>query len=87
MRFTQRSAMLIAVPITGLALAAATTAAAASASSARDTARAAKGCVTVTATIGVGNLPNGVAVDPKTDTVYVANSDDESVSVLAPCPR
>ena len=30
---------------------------------------------TVTATITVGNDPIAVAVDPVTDTIYVANSD------------
>src|SRR5712692_5639309 len=81
MRFTQRAAMLITVAVTGLALAAATTAAAAPASSARDTAGAAKGCITVTATIHVGNLPNGVAADPRTNTVYVANAGGGTVTV------
>jgi YVTN family beta-propeller protein len=33
-------------------------------------------------TITVGNLPAGVAVDQKTDTVYVTNSGDDTVSVF-----
>ena len=81
MRFTQRGAMLIAVAITGLALAA--PAAAASASSVRDAARAVKGCITVTATIPVGSSPGGVAADPKTNTIYVADFLDNTVSVIS----
>jgi YVTN family beta-propeller protein len=37
---------------------------------------------TVTATIGVGTYPDGVAVDPATGTVYVANGGDGTVSVI-----
>jgi DNA-binding beta-propeller fold protein YncE len=33
-------------------------------------------------TITVGNLPSGIAIDQATDTVYVANSGDNSVSVF-----
>ena len=39
---------------------------------------------TVTATISVGNFPFAVAVTPKTSTIYVANRDDNSVSVISP---
>jgi serine/threonine-protein kinase len=42
---------------------------------------------TVTATIAVGVEPFGIAVDPKTTTAYAANFHDNTVSVLAPCPR
>jgi len=87
MRFTQRGAMLIAVAITGLALAPPAAAAAASASSARGTAQAAKGCITVTATIDVGGESFGVAADPKTHTIYVTNANSGTVSVLAACPK
>jgi len=38
----------------------------------------------VTATIGVGSGPDGVAVDPKTNTVYVANGDSGTVSCCLP---
>jgi DNA-binding beta-propeller fold protein YncE len=31
----------------------------------------------------VGSVPRGVAVDPKTSTIYVANLDSDTVSVLA----
>ena len=37
---------------------------------------------TVTATIAVGSDPDGVAVDPATDTVYVTNQDGNTVSVI-----
>jgi len=37
---------------------------------------------TVTATIGVGNYPYGVAADPAAGSVYVANADDGTVSVI-----
>ena len=36
----------------------------------------------VTATVPAGKNPNGVAVDPSTHTAYVANSDDNAVSVI-----
>ena len=82
MRFTQRGAMLIAAAITGLAPV--TTAAAARHRRLRAGARAqaAKGCITVTATIPVGSVPYGVAVDPKTHTIYVANVSGDTVSVI-----
>ena len=37
---------------------------------------------TVTATVPVGKLPLGVAVDPGTHTVYVTNDEDDTVSVI-----
>jgi hypothetical protein len=37
----------------------------------------------VTATIPVGNDPQGVAVNPATDTAYVANDGDNTVSVIS----
>ena len=83
MRCTARATILIAAAITGLALAAPTTAAAAPASSVRGTAQAAKGCITVTATIPVGHSPDGVAANPKTSTIYVTNADDNTVSVIS----
>ena len=36
----------------------------------------------VTTTVTVGTRPVGVAVDPATDTVYVANADSDTVSVI-----
>jgi YVTN family beta-propeller protein len=40
------------------------------------------GCARTSPTITVGNLPLGVAVDETTDTVYVANVVDNTVSVI-----
>ena len=40
------------------------------------------GCARTSPTISVGNLPLGVAVDQATDTVYVANAIDDTVSVI-----
>src|SRR4029077_14850196 len=33
-------------------------------------------------TVTVGNAPGGVAVDPVTDTIYVTNVDDGTISVI-----
>ena len=38
---------------------------------------------TVTATIAVGGLPWGVAVNPQTNTVYVANGTSNTLSVIS----
>jgi YVTN family beta-propeller protein len=38
---------------------------------------------TVTATIPVGAFPDGAAVDPTTKTIYVANSEDNTVSLIS----
>ena len=40
------------------------------------------GCDQTPPTIAVGNGPNGITVNPSTDTVYVANNDDNTVSVI-----
>ena len=40
------------------------------------------GCARTSSTISVGNLPLGVAVDQATDTVYVANALDDTISVI-----
>jgi YVTN family beta-propeller protein len=42
---------------------------------------------TVTATIPVGSFPVEVAADPRTNATYVTNQFDNTVSVLAPCPK
>jgi YVTN family beta-propeller protein len=40
------------------------------------------GCKQTPPTIAVGNDPDGVAVDQRTDTIYVANGNDNTVSVI-----
>jgi YVTN family beta-propeller protein len=40
------------------------------------------GCANIPPTVTVGNGPDGVAVDQATDTVYVANVNDNTVSVI-----
>src|SRR5437016_1433994 len=82
MRFTQRAAILTTVAVTGLAPMAIATAAAAPASSDYAMAKRVKGCITVTATIRVGTEPLGVAADAMTNTIYVANAMDGTVSVI-----
>jgi YVTN family beta-propeller protein len=85
MRFTRRTAILISVAITGLATVATATAAAASASSAQSTVRAVTSCIKVTATIrlGRGLRPIGAATDPTTNTIYVTNFGNDTVSVIS----
>ena len=72
MRFTQRGAIVIGVALAGLAPAATTMAATPVAAAGRGTAPPAQRCVHVTATISVGRIPQEVAVNPATNTVYVA---------------
>jgi len=72
MRPNWRAVCLITVAIASLAPMG--TGTAASASSRGGTAHRAKGCTSVTATIPVGGDPDGVAADPKTHTIYVANA-------------
>jgi YVTN family beta-propeller protein len=45
-------------------------------------ARVATGCTQTPATIAVGKKPRGMAIDVATDTVYVANYGDHTVSVI-----
>jgi len=40
------------------------------------------GCATAPATVAVGSYPAGLAVNPRTDTVYVANTGDNTLSVI-----
>jgi YVTN family beta-propeller protein len=42
----------------------------------------ATGHPTITAAIPVGNKPAGVAIDPSTNRIYVANADNNNVSVI-----
>src|SRR5229473_2517788 len=73
MKRTQRAVTLITAAIAALAPAAITAAAAASAPAARSTAQAVTAATRVTATIPVGRFPDGVAANPRTDTIYVTN--------------
>jgi len=81
MRPNWRAVCLITVAITSLAPMGTVTAA--SASSGGGTAHPAKGCISVTATVHVGGDPDGVAADPKTNTVYVTNISGNTVSVIS----
>src|SRR6266700_1512274 len=81
MRLTQRAAILVAAAVASLAPVATTTAAATSTSPA-STSRAAVSACRVTATIPVGNSPVAVAANPRTNTIYVANFNDDTVSVI-----
>src|SRR5215472_745400 len=80
MRVAQRSAIILAAVISGLVPMAAS--AAVPASLARGMTAAATNCLKVKNTIPVGNAPDGIAVDPATNTVYETNQDGNSVSVI-----
>src|SRR5215471_1771809 len=81
MRRTQRVTCVIAAAVTGLAPVA--TLAVASAPAGGGPGQRARGCITVTATVPVGRSPEQVAVDPKTNTAYVASVFDSTVSVIS----
>ena len=78
MRLNWRAVCLMTVAVTGLVPVGAAAAAPAGAS----TAHRATGCVTVTATIPVGRVPQLAAVNPATNTVYVTNFGASTVSVI-----
>jgi YVTN family beta-propeller protein len=80
MRPIQRALILTAVVIAGFTPAASTTAAAAFPVT---TAAHPAGSCGVEATIRVGRDPRGVAVDPRTKTVYVANVQSGTVSLIS----
>ena len=80
-----RHAVLSTAATALLAVAAAATATAAASSPARTAAPPEPGVIKVIATIPVGGGPRAVAVNPKTNTVYVTNTDDGTVSVLVSC--
>ena len=40
------------------------------------------GCATTPCTVTVGSLPFGVAVDQRTDTIYVVNANEDTLSVI-----
>src|SRR5260370_2453834 len=82
MRLIQRVVTIITAALGGLALVASASPPVASASSARNIAQVAP-TIGVTSTIPVGSLPAGVAADPLTNTIYVANFLDGTVSVIS----
>jgi YVTN family beta-propeller protein len=77
MKVTQRAAALITVASTLLAAGATTTGAVAS------PAPAVTSAIRGTATITVGQWPIGLAIDPDTDTLYVANTHGNTVSAIS----
>jgi YVTN family beta-propeller protein len=83
MKRPQRSVVLITVAIAAIGPAVTTAAAVASVSRGRSTAQVVTAHVRVTATISVGRFPVGVAVNPRTDTTYVANANSGTVSVIS----
>jgi DNA-binding beta-propeller fold protein YncE len=76
----QRAVALITAAI-GL-LGTVTIATAPAASLVSSTAQAATTAIRVKATIPVDIFPAGIAVNPKTNTIYVVNDGDSTVSVL-----
>src|SRR2546425_581986 len=81
MRFIQRAAIVVTAAVALLAPVAAV-ATVASASPATRVAGAVAAANRVTATIPVGSVPAGVAANPRTNTIYVTNSVDGTVSVI-----
>jgi DNA-binding beta-propeller fold protein YncE len=73
MKLTQRAVALITAAISLFGTATIATAPAASASLVSSTAQAATAAIRVKATIPVDIFPAGIAVNPKTNTIYVAN--------------
>src|SRR5690349_13715626 len=71
MRLSRR-AILLGVAMAGLALAPGALAATASAATGRDVTLAAGHCIRVTATIPLRSASGGIAVNPRTSTVYAA---------------
>jgi YVTN family beta-propeller protein len=69
--------------IAALAPAATAAAAAASVHPAQSPSRAVTAHIRVTATIAVGRQPIGVATDPRTKRIYVANAGSGTVSVIS----
>lgn len=80
MRLTQRAVIVVSLAFAGLVPATATMAATAPAGA--GLAYVGNHCLQVTATIPVGTAPFGVAVNPKTGTIYLANTGDDTVSVI-----
>ena len=70
MRFCGRGMILIDVAVAGLAL---TALAAPPAAAGQSVTRSASHCIEVTATIPLAKASSAIAINPKTDTVYVPN--------------
>ena len=83
MKRPRRSVILITAAIAAIGPAATTAAAVASVSRGRSGPQVVTAHVRVTATIPVGRFPVGVAVNPRTDTIYVANANSGTVSVIS----
>src|SRR5216683_689259 len=83
MKRPRRAVILITAAMAAIGPAATTAAAVASVSRGRSTAQAVTAHIGVTATIRVGRFPVGVAVNPRTDTIYVANANSGTVSVIS----
>src|SRR5215469_5755996 len=83
MKGPRRAVIVVTAAIAALGPAATAAGAVASVSRGGTPARAAAGHVRVTATIGVGRFPVGVAVNPRTDTIYVANANSGTMSVIS----
>jgi len=77
MKFSQRGIVLISVALAGLAPSAASLASTSPAAPGHNVTRTASQCIQVTATIPLGRASGGIAVNPKTDTIYVASGQDK----------
>jgi YVTN family beta-propeller protein len=82
MKPPRRSVIVVTATIAAIGPASATATALASVPR-RGHVEAVKAHVRVTATIPVGRFPVGVAVNPRTDTIYVANANNGTVSVIS----
>src|SRR5258708_30573647 len=83
MKRPRRSVILSPAEMAAIGPAATPAAAVASVSRGRSAAHVVNAHVRVTATIRVGRFPVGVAVNPRTDTIYVANANSGTVSVIS----
>ena len=82
MRLIPHAAVCVTAVVASLAPAAIMTTTA-SASPAKRTAQPGTAAIHITATIPVGTQPSGIAVNPRTNTIYVANRVDGTVSVIS----
>lgn len=82
MKFTQRAAILISVGITGVIPIASINTATASAAPVSKATHARHPDTKIKHTIPVGHLPFAIATNPVTDTIYVTNLNDNTVSVI-----